>query len=217
MNGRMRRTARHRIILATASLALCIVIIGFLYRLFSTVSSPIEGNPRVGSAQAKISLILVEDFRCGACKRFSQTIFPQIQAQYLDTGAASLVFVPIAFLPDSEPLANAAIAVYHFNPEKYVEFMHALFEAFASHGTNPSMESDLISVASRVGGIDLKKLQECIDSNCYKGQLEQNLAWVKETMGEHFFAPALFINGVSASTGSFDKISRKMERLRSGS
>ena len=164
-----------------------------------------RGNPVIGLPQAPVGLILVEDFHCHFCRIFSLEIFPKIQEQFLDTGLAYCVYVPVAFLAGSKPLANAALAVYHHAPDRFVPYMHALFEKSAK-------ENDLIPIAQQIGGIDLDTLQTCIETDCFSEQIEGNLSWAKQLMGPNFSVPALFVNGVRTPTSSFDVIAKEIER-----
>lgn len=162
-------------------------------------------NPIIGNSSASVKIFLIEDFNCGYCRRFTKEVFPQIEKLYLKTGKASCVFVPVAFLHDSKPLANACLAVYHHSPDRFEPYMHALFENFAE-------EKDLLPLAKQVGGIDLLKLSECIETECYYSQLKENYIWAKELMGPGFGTPALYINGIRTPTASFNIVSEQIEK-----
>lgn len=164
-----------------------------------------EDNPLIGMEDAPIKLVLIEDFNCGYCRRFSNEIFPQIENLYINTQRASCVFVPVAFLKGSKPLANACLAVYHLAPNRFVPYMHALFKGFAE-------EKDLLLIAKKIGGIDLAELQRLIETERFYPQLKENYIWAKELMGPEFGTPALFVNGIRTPTASLKAISDQIEK-----
>src|SRR5690348_7288175 len=69
----------------------------------------ILGNefPSIGDSDAKIEVVVFEDFLCHTCRYFSMEVFPAIQTTYIDRGVAKYVMVPLAFSPHSREIANA--------------------------------------------------------------------------------------------------------------
>jgi protein-disulfide isomerase len=164
-----------------------------------------EGNPLIGVANAPVKLILIEDLNCAHCRRFTKDIFPEIERLYIETELASCVFVPLAFLKGSKPLANAAFAVYHIAPDRFVPYLHALLNGFTE-------EKDLIPIAKKTGGIDLAELQRAIETKRFYSKIKKNYIWAKELMGPAFETPALFVNGVQTPTASISAISEQIEK-----
>lgn len=204
------------LVIVTAVASMLLIAIGVIYESsFSTPTKKLmtEGHPHIGYLDAKIEVILVEDLRCKACYYFFEDVFPQIYEKYIKTGQAVCVFVPVSFLNGSRPLGNAAIAVYHIAPDRFMDYVHEVFEYFNLRESNGLEKKDLLMLAERVGGIDLDQLAECIESNRYAAQLDQNFDWAKSIMGNRFGTPALYINGIRTSTASFDSFTAQVEKL----
>jgi protein-disulfide isomerase len=172
-------------------------------------SLKIEGHPLVGRRDAKIILVLMEDFLCPACREFVDTVLPLIQEKYIDTGIAYCVFVPLGLSEESKKLANAALAVYRLAPLRFLDFVYAIYNDY--RGT--SSKEELLALAKRVGEIDLAQLETCIDVDCFQAQIAQNLEWAKRIMGKDFGVPALYVNGIPTSTASFDGVAKRIERF----
>lgn len=200
-------SSQQLLVLFTSLLALLLLFGMVIQKSFfpSTFQLNQLNNPLIGSASAPIKMFLIEDLNCGYCRRFTKEIFPQIEKLYLATGKASCLFVPVSFLHDSKPLANACLAVYHHSPDRFGAYLHALFEHFAE-------EADLLPLAEQVGGINLEKLAECMETGCYYAQIKKNYLWAKELMGPGFGTPALYINGIRTPTASFALISEQIEK-----
>lgn len=209
--GLMERTKFR--VLATAGAALFLLVLGILYETFR-VPMPVDfdtkGFPTIGDSKAKVELIIFEDFRCTHCCYFSEEIYPELKKAYVDTGIASYTIVPLAFMNKSKPIGNAALAVYRQNPNRFFDYAHELFKACVD-GMVPD-ENELYRIAKRVGGINLVRLQECIESHCYYEELENNLHLAKRLMGREFGTPTLYINGVSSPTSSFRAVQLKIQK-----
>lgn len=212
-----KKTVQQLVVLILASIAIALVGSALVYRwVISSQPVPImvtDGHPSLGSRDAKIGLLIVEDFRCCACRAFIEEVFPQIQKRYIDTGIAYCILVPVAFLDGSKPLANAALAVFKIAPDRFFQYVHEVFKHFGSREIHGSERKELIKIAQDIGGIDLEALQECVESNCYFSDLDRNLHWAERIMGKEFGVPALYINGIPTSTVSLEGIANRIEKL----
>jgi protein-disulfide isomerase len=210
MNGKNSRL--QFLVIVTSLAAALIIAVGAYFEASSAPSSQIvggSGRPRIGQLSAKIEILVIEDIRCQACQFFTEKIFPRIHEKYIETGRAYCIIVPVSFLEGSRRLANAALAVHHIAPEKFLSYYQELFSL-----KDQELNKDLLlSLAKKVGNIDVGKLSDCIETECYSRDLEENLAWAQRIMGRHFGTPALYINGMKISALSFEQISQKIEKL----
>lgn len=201
-------------ILATAGVAIALLVIGMLYEL-SQWSSPIHlaasRYPTLGEEQAKVELILFEDFRCAHCRTFCQEIFPQIKKNYIDSGKVRYTVVPLAFLKGSKPIANAALAVFKHSPDRFFAYLEAIFQQYR----NEEMISaeQLVELAREVGGIHLSSLKKSMEKGLYYNDLVKNTRLARKMMGKHFGAPRLFVNGVLVPTSSFRSIQASIDHI----
>ena len=198
------------LVIFTAFLAFLLFSAGVVKKTFFSPTAAIVsfsegGNPRLGVPDAPVHIVLIEDFHCSYCRQFTVEIFPKIEKRYVATQKASFLFVPVSFLSGSRPLANACLSVFHLAPQKFIPYLHALFDQFAE-------DKDLVPLAKKIGGINLSELQKCIDTGCYYAQLKENYIWAKELMGPNFGTPALFINGEQVNTSSWQDISEAIEK-----
>ncbi|MEN9654699.1 MAG: thiol:disulfide interchange protein [Chlamydiota bacterium] len=165
------------------------------------------GFPVVGVRDAEVQIVIYEDFRCVNCRIFSEWVIPKIVARFIETGRASLTIVPLAFLENSKPIANAALAVYHLAPEQFLPFAKAALERFAKE---PYSRSAIFEIAYNLDHIDIQEFARSIDEGRYYPLIDQALVFAKELMGDQFGTPALFINGVRTPTHSFAAIAARV-------
>ena len=211
----MVRPSLHQIlVLGTAAVVLAAMGAGYWYKEHPAekiVSIDIDGQPTEGSLDAKISMVVFEDFQCATCQKFNIDILPQVKAEFIDSGRMRCTLVPLAFIDGSEILANAALAVYAQSPERFFPFADELFRYLQSHPLDPIESTILILIADQVGVIDLTLLRRAIQDNRYAEIVRQNFFHAEKIMGRHFGTPAIFINGVRVPPMSFRTIQHQIQ------
>ena len=69
------------------------------------------------------------DYQCPYCKQEEESVFPQLEKDYIDTGKLKIVFKDFAFLgPDSDVASRAARAVWAVAPDKFRDWHKAMFD-----------------------------------------------------------------------------------------
>jgi protein-disulfide isomerase len=200
---------RKKLLLSTLAAALLIFSMATLYqtvRKGSVVVGRTIGFPSIGKSSAPIEVVLIEDFQCKNCRAFSKNIIPKIQEKYIKSGKVRFTLVPVSFLAGSQVIANAALEVHQQNPAKFFVFLKSLLQH-----EGEIRAADLIRLARRMGGIDLAKLESCIEKGCHNQELAKNLEWATGIMGSQFRTPALYVNGEPGSTFSFEAIQYQID------
>ncbi|MBS0626134.1 MAG: thioredoxin domain-containing protein [Verrucomicrobia bacterium] len=208
---RLQFTFRQILVLGTAAFAMVTAGAGATILAFSlpeAVHIETAGCPCVGKKEAPVEIVLFEDFRCSTCRTFNETVLPEIETKFISSGRAKFTLIPLAFLRGSKPMANAALAVYQMAPDRFLPYVHTLFQAHA-----PLDQQGLLEAAQRVGGIDLVKLEACLASHCHYAELDRNMEIAKEVMGKDLGTPALYVNGVSTSTSSFEAVRSVVDKV----
>lgn len=199
------------LVLVTVAAALCIFTAATVYQKMPRpmpVATSTDGFLSIGKSTAPVEIILIEDFRCRNCLKFSRNIIPKIQGEYVKNGRARFTLVPVSFLKGSQAMANATLEVYQQHSDRFLPYLQEIL----NENRELNME-DLVKIARRVGGIDLAKLQNCIEKGCHNKELESNLNWARNFMGLNFRTPALYINGAPGSTFSFEAIRYQVNQI----
>ncbi len=140
----------------------------------ANASVPIAGEPALGAADARITLVEVSDYHCPFCRRHAQQTQPQIDAEYIKTGKVKYVFIdyPITQLhPDAFKPHEAANCAGEQG--KYWQMHDQLF-------VKPTREvSELVSQAASIG-VDQTRFKACMDGEKYKATIQQSV----ERMGQ---------------------------------
>jgi protein-disulfide isomerase len=131
---------------------------------------PIAGEPSMGSASAKVTIVEVSDYHCPYCRRNQKETFPQLDAEYLKTGKARYVFVdyPIAQLHPNAFKSHEAAACAG-EQGKYWEMHHALFA-----GGPISDPAGLTAQASKLG-LDMTAFNACFTSGKHATSIRESI------------------------------------------
>lgn len=139
------------------------------------VTVPTEGEPTLGSATAKVTVMEVSDYHCPFCKRQTQQTFPQIREEFINTGKVRYVFVdyPIAQL---HPLAHRAheAAACAGDQGKFWEMHDSLFSQPPSKS-----DSDLTGQANSLG-LDMTKFSSCLSSGRHAGAIKASVSRMEQ-------------------------------------
>ncbi len=138
-------------------------------------SLPTANEPAMGSASAKVTIMEISDYQCPFCKRQTQQIFPQIQAEYIKTGKAQYIFVdyPIAQLHPTAARSHEA-AICAGEQGKYWEMHVSLFNS-------PVAKDDEALVAqAKAIGADPAALQSCLSSGRHTASVQASVARMEQ-------------------------------------
>jgi protein-disulfide isomerase len=136
---------------------------------------PTAGEPSMGSATAKISIVEISDYHCPFCKRHTQQTFPQIVADYVKTGKAIYVFVdyPIAQLHPQASRSHEAAACAA-EQGKFWE-MHASLFANA-----PAKEDGALTAQAQKIGVDTARFTTCLASGRNAGPVQASVKRIEQ-------------------------------------
>lgn len=202
---------RKILVLATALIAVTLLGVGLFIRIHREPPPLVlqtQGFPTLGEATAEVEIVVFEDVRCTNCRQFSLEVYPQIYTHYIQSGKVRYTLIPLAFIHGSKFLTNAAWAVYRQFPDRFFSYVHALIEALQ---VGEVEEATLLQLAQKVGQIDLNELQEAIQSERYFEELDQNLAWTEQMLGESFVTPAIYVSGRPIAFPSWEAVRKKID------
>jgi len=133
--------------------------------------TPQEGAPRLGSSDAKVTIIEFADFQCPFCGRFQETVYTQLKKDYIDTGKASFVYQDFAFLGDESVIAAEA-AKCAGDQGKFWEYHDYLFTHQKGENEGAFAAKNLKSFA-KILQLNTVVFNKCLDSRVYEKAVEQ--------------------------------------------
>ena len=117
-----------------------------------------------------VKVVLYIDFICPVCKNF-EAQYNETMTSLRNEGKISVEYRPLGFLDSrsttnySSRAANAAACVANESPEKYSDFVNALFEKQPAEGGAGLPDSELKKMATDIGA---KSIDKCVDDKTYR-------------------------------------------------
>lgn len=134
--------------------------------------------PRMGDADAPVSILEISDYMCPYCGLFARETAPEIQREYIDKGLVSLSFIdfPIPGHGWATLLSHEA-AHCAGEQDAYWKMHYAIFssqEALSKvdHSDPQAPVAELRRIAESVG-LDGKAMQACLESELYRPIVSQ--------------------------------------------
>lgn len=127
---------------------------------------PIGSEDRImGDINAKITLVMYEDFQCPFCARFYEDAESNIRNTYVQNGDVALVYRDYAFLgPESQKSAEAARCAGEQG--KFWEYHDYLFDHHNGENQGTFSDPNLKSFAQTLA-LNTSQFDTCLDSGKY--------------------------------------------------
>lgn len=160
-----------------------------------------NGAVRIGKPDAKVTVRVVADLQCPACKGF-EAANAQVIKDAVDNGTAIVEYNIISFLDKasttkySSRAANAAYCVAEADPSKYLGWLATMYEQQPAEGSAGLTDDQLITIAKGVGLPD--SVGQCIKDNSYNKYIG---AKTKDVLNSGVQStPTVFVNGTQVSS-----------------
>ena len=204
-------TAMALIVLIIGAIVYVQVVRGQSSEASATAELDLSEQPSLGEAGAPVQIALFEDFKCPACKYFTETVFPQLKEEFVDSGQAEVYFVNYPFLsPDSTTAALASECVYAQDEAAFWQYKTQVFEAQGPESeawATPELLTELVE--EHLPDIDAGALRTCILERRFAERVSE-----ERRMGEAAGVngtPSVFVNGVQVERPELGSIRTAVE------
>ena len=161
-----------------------------------TAQIDISGQPTIGESEAPVTVVEFGDFKCPSCKAWGETVYPQLVADYIDTGKVKFSYINVLFHGEESIVGSlAAEAVYQQSPESYWDFHKALFaeQPTVDHDAAWLTPEKVVEVAGAFPAIDSEQLLTSMEATPAKDAVAKDTKLVEEA--EVAQTPTIVING----------------------
>ncbi len=211
------------LLIGTVIAAVLILLVVFAVRPAGNTSTgtktfDLTGQPVLGQASAKVTLVVFEDFKCPNCKRFEEETFPVIQSKYIDTGKVRFSMLPFPFIAqqnslpvdDSRLAAEAGLCAFDQKPELFWKYTPIIFRAQGPENQVWASKDRLVELAGNVDGIDTARLRACLDAGTNTAKVDAGEA--QATKAGVNATPSVFVNGVLTADYSAATVSAAIDK-----
>ena len=166
-----------------------------------------EKQPHLGNKEAKVKVIEFADFKCPACKQWSEKYWDTFIKDYVDTGKVELYFMNFAFLDrDSYLAASAGEAIYKQSNEKFWEYMQKLYANQGDESEIWATQKFILNfVKNNIEGIDYEQFETDVKNHTYMFDVKEDFK-IAGSYGVNG-TPKFMVDGVLLPNSSYEELS----------
>ncbi|WP_342561248.1 thioredoxin domain-containing protein [Paenibacillus sp. FSL R7-0345] len=170
-----------------------------------------EKQPHLGSPDAKVKVIEFADFKCPACKKWTEVNLDTFIKDYVDTGKAELYFMNFAFIDrDSYLAASAGEAIFKQSNEKFWEYVHELYANQGDESTIWATQKFILNfVKENIDGIDYTRFEQDVKNHTYMYDVKEDFK-IAGAYGVNG-TPKFMVNGVLLPDSSYEGLTAAIE------
>lgn len=178
-----------------------IIVDGFKY----------EEQPHLGDPAAKVKIFEFADFKCPACKQWTEENFSTLKKEYIDTGKVEFFFMNYAFLDRDSILAGiAGEAVFKQSNDKFWEFYEHIFKKQGDESEIWATPSFLLSLIKKnISGLDIDQLEHDITNHVFLPNVKEDYK-IGGFYGVNG-SPTFIVNGKIVRSNAYKDIQEAIE------
>ncbi|WHY66507.1 thioredoxin domain-containing protein [Neobacillus sp. SuZ13] len=197
-------------------IAFCLVGLIFLSNTAKKEAMDYDGQPVLGEKSAPVKIVEFGDYKCPYCKNFNDTLFPNIEKDFIDTGKASFYFMNYSFINvDSTRSAKFAETVFNeLGNETFWKFHELLYDKQPDDPKAEQMDiyteaflNDTLSEI--VSEAEVKRVVNAFNND------QSKEAWEKDMSAANKLSitstPSIFINGVKFEGNTYNDFKKRVD------
>jgi protein-disulfide isomerase len=179
------------------------------------VSKPVSlPDMALGPKDAAVTVVEFASMTCGHCANFTETVFPKIKAEFIDTNKIRFVFRE--FPLDIKAAAGSMLArcIAKDDAGKYFAVVDMLFKQ-----QNEWVMKNTAETLTRIGkqaGLSQQAVEECLKDQALLDKIAADQKFANEVLKVNS-TPTFFINGeMLRGEQTFEEFSKKITPLLKG-
>ncbi len=167
------------------------------------IPRPQENGKAFGNPNAKVKILVFEDFQCPICKEFTTSVEPQLDTStYITNGQVYYQFMQWPFIDDSSlakdshQAANASMCA--LEQGRFWDYHDMLFANQGAENQGSYNDARLKAFAQDLG-LNVSQFNSCFSANKYSAQIESDYQQ-GVSMGVTG-TPSVFVNGTQVTPG----------------
>ncbi|MBI2977152.1 MAG: thioredoxin domain-containing protein [Chloroflexi bacterium] len=182
-----RETRQRRIILIGGIVLVAVAVVGWLiyqntrpvgsYVTVTSTPPPNSDGSALGSPDAKVTVMAFEDFQCPVCRIFSETIWPRIVADYVETGKIRYDFRHVIVIDRGGSESRHAAEASECAAEQgwFWPYETMLFANQTGENVGDFTDNRLNAFATALG-LDTTKFESCFNGGKYRTVVDADIA-----------------------------------------
>lgn len=168
----------------------------------------VEGDMAQGAAEgAKVTVVEYASVTCGHCAVWSETVYPEFKAKYVDTNKVRYIFREFPTPPQDIAVAGFLVARCA-GPDKYFDVIHDIMASQREWAAGVSPRDSLVRIAT-AAGLSQQQFDACVRDTAAIEAMEKRIqagvaAGVTGT-------PTFLVNGVRVADSSLEGLSTAID------
>ncbi|MDT2247797.1 thioredoxin domain-containing protein [Paenibacillus larvae] len=132
-------------------------------------------QPVIGNREAPVKIVEFTDYKCPSCKKWTETVLPKLDQDYIQSGKAAVYVLDYPFLgPDSNLAALAGETLYQQNHEFFETYHKLMMEKQKNEKSNWATKDFLLNLVKEgIPGADLQQFEKDLDAGTYLQQMKK--------------------------------------------
>lgn len=174
--------------------------------------------PYIGNKEAPVTMVVIEDFKCPACKSFQEGAEAKLKTEYVDTDKVKIHTIIWPFIAEKAKLeiddgkigAQATHCAFKLGGSESFEQLKSYIFRIQGEGNEIWITKDRVKeLAAEVSNLDQEKFATCLDNDETAALVDaEELQVEKAKVGN---TPTIFINGKKAPGTTFEDVSKVID------
>ncbi len=173
------------------------------FTTITPIPRPLANGKTMGDPNAKVKVLVFEDFQCPICKEFTDSVEPQMDGStYITGGQVYYEFMQWPFIDDnsvtkeSHQASNASMCA--LEQGHFWDYHDMLFANQGTENGGSFNDKRLVAFAQALG-LDMSKFNQCFKANKYSSEIEAN--YQQGVSMNVTGTPTVFVNGKEVTPG----------------
>jgi protein-disulfide isomerase len=128
----------------------------------------------IGSPAARLTMVEYSDFQCPICRRYFEGAYPEIVANYLETGKMNIEFRVETHIGHESELAGEG-AYCANDQEKFKAYHDVIYPRQRGINSGAFSQDNLKLIAGQIG-LDQAKFGDCLEGHVYRAAVQASHA-----------------------------------------
>lgn len=166
----------------------------------------------LGQDDAPVEVIEYASLACPACKHFHENVFPQIKADYIDTGKIRFIYRDF---PTNTPALAAAMIARCAGPERHKGMIDIFFDTQSQWGRSENPLQALTMVA-RMAGLGPNDVDQCVKNSALMNGIQKKAQTAHEEQGVNATPTVLVAGEIVEGAMEVDKLKAAIDKALKG-
>ncbi len=185
-------------------------------------SYPMQSGNTIGSPNAKVKIVVYEDYQCPSCKLFTENDEKQLlSSSYISAGQVSYEVLMFPFIDsnsitkESHQAADASMCA--LEQERFWDYHAILFANQGSTENGGAFTDKRLQAFAQSLGLDMNKFNSCFKANKYSSEIEAE--YQQGVKAGVTGTPGVFLNGKQVTPGyvpTYDNLKSAIDTALAG-